>query len=63
MKDGCPSCGDKDQQRTVGQVERSHPVKGMVTPTLYRCDACGYLYLLPPIEDDDERCAWHQNQG
>jgi uncharacterized Zn finger protein len=60
MKDGCPSCGDRDRQRNVGKVEREHPVKGKSAPVLYRCDACGFLYTVPPLDDDQERFAWQR---
>ena len=57
MTEICPSCGDKEKQQNVGQVERDHPVKGKIAPVLYRCAACGFLYTVPPLDDDQERFA------
>lgn len=49
----CPSCSDKQQQQTVGTVDRIG--QGKVTPTLFRCGLCGFLYLVPPLDGKDQQ--------
>lgn len=55
----CPSCGDKDTQRNVGQVQSKHHDKAHVAITLYRCAACSFLYTVPKLEETKEQSARH----
>lgn len=54
----CPACNNNDaeKQQNVGQVDTAAGTK----PMLFRCEACGFLYTVPPLDGDNEKSAWRR---
>ncbi len=42
----CPGCGDTIKQDRVGEVLRPAAPLAAAAPILYRCIACGRLYVI-----------------
>ncbi len=45
----CPACANNMKQKFIGNLLRPSAGEGVPMPSLYKCGACGYLHVVPPL--------------